>query len=229
MARIGAIGLPVLQRLIAAGHQVAAIHHNPAGAQRLRESGAEPIQVDVLDRSALLAGLDHHRYDVVISELTALKKAPTRHSDMAMTNRLRIDGTANLLAAAAQTGATRFVSQSMVFGYGYGDFGGRVLTEDDQFGPPGHGRFEDHLAAMRSAEARVLGSTRCKESPCGTDCSTVPVRPATRSCRACDAGGCRSFDTAAYCRGSTSTTQPTRPWPPWNVDPVRTTSPTTNR
>ncbi|HEY9294081.1 MAG TPA: NAD-dependent epimerase/dehydratase family protein, partial [Microlunatus sp.] len=154
----GAIGQPVLNRLITSGHQVTAIHRAAAGAERLRASGAIPVQVDVLDRPALLTALDGHQYDAMISELTALKKTPTRHADMALTNRLRIDGTANLLAAAEQSGATRFVSQSMVFGYGYGDFGGRVLTENDQFGPPGHRGFEDHLAAMRSAEEQVLGS-----------------------------------------------------------------------
>jgi len=38
----------------------------------------------------------------------------------------------------------------------YGDFGGRVLTQADPFAPPGHGRFEEHLAAMRSGEQQVL-------------------------------------------------------------------------
>ena len=154
----GAIGRPILQRLIETDHQVTAIHRAPSGAEPLRDAGATPLQIDVLDRSALLTALDGQQYDAVISEITALKKMPSRHSDMAMTNRLRIDGTANLLVAAEQTGAARFVNQSMVFGYGYGDFRGRVLTEDDQFAPAGHGGFEDHLAAMRSAEEQVLRS-----------------------------------------------------------------------
>ena len=99
-------------------------------------AGAVPIRVDVLDRSALLRALDGHRREAVIAQLTALKKAPTGHKDMAATNRLRTEGTVNLLAAAKQIGASRFVTQSMVFGYGYGDFHGRVLTESDRFAPP---------------------------------------------------------------------------------------------
>ena len=92
----------------------------------------------------------------MICEITALKKTPMSHKDMTATNSLRTEGTANLIAAARQLGARRFLTQSMVFGYGYGDWGGRVLTEADQFGPPGHGRFEEHLAAMRSNEEQVL-------------------------------------------------------------------------
>jgi nucleoside-diphosphate-sugar epimerase len=112
----------------------------------------------VLDRPALLAALDGQTADAVISELTALKKTPMAHRDMAATNRLRTEGTANLIAAARHVGARRFVTQSMVFGYGYGDWGGRVLTEADQFGPPGRGQFERHLAAMRENEQQVFTS-----------------------------------------------------------------------
>ena len=38
----------------------------------------------------------------MIHELTALAKPPLRHSGMTMTNRLRIEGTANLLAAGVR-------------------------------------------------------------------------------------------------------------------------------
>lgn len=152
----GAIGIPLIQQLHAAGHDVLAIHRSPQGASPLAATGATPIQVDVLSRPGLLSALKGQRADAVISELTALKKPPARHQDMAATNRLRTEGTANLLAAARQLGARRFITQSMVFGYGYGDWGGRVLTEADPFGPPGLGRFEDHVAAMRSNEQQVF-------------------------------------------------------------------------
>jgi hypothetical protein len=41
------------------------------------------------------------------------------------------------------------VAQSMVLGYGYGDWDDQLHTEGDPFAPPGRGRFERHLAAMR--------------------------------------------------------------------------------
>ena len=155
----GAIGVPLVQQLRAAGHDVTAVHRSAGGREHLITAGATPLQVDVLDRTALLTALEGYSGDAVISQLTAMKKAPTTHKDMTATNRLRTEGTANLLVAAERIDASRFVTQSMVFGYGYGDFGGRVLTEDDQFTPAGHGRFEEHLAAMRSNEQQVLGAT----------------------------------------------------------------------
>lgn len=108
------------------------------------------------DRVALLAAVDKLTADAVVHQLTALKKPPVRHRDMAQTNVLRTSGTANLLKAAGILGAHRFVTQSMVFGYGYGDHGHKHITEDDPFGPPGCGRFEQHLAAMRSAEGQAM-------------------------------------------------------------------------
>ncbi len=54
----------------------------------------------------------HHVY-AVIHELTALKRPPVRHGDMAQTNALRTRGTAHLLVAARTLGAHRFVIQSM--------------------------------------------------------------------------------------------------------------------
>jgi nucleoside-diphosphate-sugar epimerase len=59
---------------------------------------------------------------------------------------------------AAKLGASRFVTQSMLFGYGYGRAPDRVLTETDPFAPTGEGKFEQHLAAMRINESVVLGS-----------------------------------------------------------------------
>ncbi|TMC46400.1 MAG: NAD(P)-dependent oxidoreductase, partial [Chloroflexi bacterium] len=136
----GVIGTPLVMRLHAAGHDVLALHRAPEGAARMRAMGATPIRVDVLDRRALLQALDGVAVDAVISELTALKKPPITHGRMKVTDRLRTEGTANLLAAARATGAHRFLTQSMIFGYGYGDSGERgdqFLTERDPFGMGG--------------------------------------------------------------------------------------------
>lgn len=152
----GAIGMPLIRQLHAAGHDVIAIHKSPDSRDRLAAAGTAPVQVDVLDRASLLSALGGQQADAVISEVTALKKTPMTHKDMAATNGLRTKGTANLIAAARQLGARRFLTQSIVLGYGYGDWDGRLLTEADPFGPPGRGRFEEHLAAMRSNEQQVF-------------------------------------------------------------------------
>lgn len=110
----GAIGMPLIGRLRTAGHDVLAIHRSPAGRARLAAAGAMPVRADVLDRAALRRALDGREADAVIAELTSLKKPPTSHKDMAATNILRIDGTRNLIEAAGQVGAVRFITQSMV-------------------------------------------------------------------------------------------------------------------
>jgi nucleoside-diphosphate-sugar epimerase len=154
----GAIGMPVVRLLRHAGHEVTGLHRAPWGRARLAAVGAVPVQADVLDQAGLLRALDGQRTDAVIAELTALRTTPLRHKDMAATNRLRTEGIANLLAAARHLGALRFITQSMAFGYGFGAWGGRVLTEADPFTPPGRGQFEVHLAALRATEQQVLGA-----------------------------------------------------------------------
>lgn len=154
----GAIGMPVVRLLRKAGHEVIALHRSAESRARLAGTGAVLVRADVLDRDALAQALGGQRVDAAIAELTALKKIPLRHAGMAATNRLRTEGTANLLAAARRLGALRFLTASMVFGYGFGDGGGRVLTEAGPFAPPGHGRLEAHLAALRANEQQVLAA-----------------------------------------------------------------------
>ncbi len=146
----GTLGVPLVRALIAGGNDVIGLSRTPGKRDMLRALGAEPLVADVMDPEALLNAVEGLKADAVLHEMTALKKIPTRHRDMAATDALRIQGTANLLAAARLMGARRFVTQSFFMGYGYSDWGDRVLTEEDPFAPPGRGAFERHLAAMRS-------------------------------------------------------------------------------
>ena len=62
------------------------------------------------------------RADAVMHQLTALGLTKMREA-MQGTNNLRTTGTTHLLAAARAVGAHRFLTQSIVFGYGYRDHG----------------------------------------------------------------------------------------------------------
>jgi nucleoside-diphosphate-sugar epimerase len=133
----GALGVPTARHLTQHGHEVLGLARDPAGGNRLLELGVTPVIADALDRNALLRALEGQSADAVIHELTALRKASPRHSGMALTNRLRTEGTTNLLAAARQLlGAPRFLTQSIILGYGYRDHGKQVLTEEAPFGVP---------------------------------------------------------------------------------------------
>jgi nucleoside-diphosphate-sugar epimerase len=154
----GAVGTPLIQQLITAGHQVAGITRTRANADRLWNAGVEPVVADVMDRKALLDALGNTRADAVVHQLTALKKAPMRHSDMRATNALRITGTGHLLAAARQVGAHRFLTQSIVLGYGFRDHGAHLITEDDPFAEPVPGPLGESLAALRATEEQVFSA-----------------------------------------------------------------------
>ena len=151
----GAVGIPLVKRLIGAGHEVIGITRTEAGAGLLWDLGASSVIADALDRDALLRALDGRHADAVMHQLTALKKMPMRHKDLEMTNRLRVQGTANLLAAADLVGARRFVTQSFYAGYGFDD-GRRLFTEQDEFAPAGGGKFSAIWDAVRSTELQVL-------------------------------------------------------------------------
>lgn len=150
----GVVGAPMLDALRAGGHEVLALHR-PGGAPPGR-ADVTWVAADVLDGPGLLRATRDLHADAVLAQLTALKRPPARHRDMRQTNLLRTEGTANLLAVARQVGANRFLTQSMMFGYGYDDQGARLRPETDRFAPTGRGRFEPHLAAMRANETQVL-------------------------------------------------------------------------
>ena len=78
---------------------------------------------------------------------------------MVPTDRLRDDGQPTF-AAAARLGAKRFITQSIILGYGYRDHGDQVLDERTPFGQPAGGPTDPHLAAMRAAEEQAFSSRR---------------------------------------------------------------------
>src|SRR5215467_7416230 len=75
---------------------------------------------------------------------------------MVMTNRLRTQGSDNLLAAAALMGARRMVTQSIFLGYGCRDHGDRLITEDDPFGIPAGDLLDATIQALDLAEMKTF-------------------------------------------------------------------------
>src|SRR6266545_3514363 len=153
----GAVGTPLTRQLITAGHEVIGITRSPANAERLGNAGAQAVVADVMDRENLLAAVRGVRADAVMHQLTDLGTTKMREA-MRGTNALRTTGTAHLLAAARAVGAHRFLTQSIVLGYGYRDHGARVITEDDPFAEPQPGPFAPAIAAMRATEEQVFSA-----------------------------------------------------------------------
>ncbi|MGT2427079.1 NAD-dependent epimerase/dehydratase family protein [Amnibacterium kyonggiense] len=129
----GAIGRPLVEQLLARGHEVIGVSRRPVEGPGW--SGA--IVADVLDHDALLAAARGVRADAVVHELTATRGVPLRPRDLDATNRLRTVGTSHLLRLAAAVGATRMVTRSFLGGYGFVPRGPAPIAEGAPFAVPG--------------------------------------------------------------------------------------------
>lgn len=157
----GALGLPLVRALRAAGHTVVGLTRSEIKRRSLEEAGAEAVIGDVLDAARMKSVVADASPDALVEILNALPKAgPRKFSDLEQTNLLRIAGTRNLLAAAGAAGVRRFVAESMIFGYG-GNRDGRPFTEDSPFAPRSPvPEVQPALDALRSLEGQVMEATR---------------------------------------------------------------------
>jgi nucleoside-diphosphate-sugar epimerase len=112
----GVIGVRLVPRLIDAGHTVAGMTRSPGKVGELEALGAQAVVCDVYDRDALRDAVVAFEPDAVMHQLTDLPDDASRLSEFAGRNdRMRRDGTENLLAAAAAANAGRFYAQSIAW------------------------------------------------------------------------------------------------------------------
>jgi 2-alkyl-3-oxoalkanoate reductase len=156
----GAIGLELVPQLIAAGHDVIGTTRTAAKAEIIRRMGAEPVIADGLDAPSIRAAVIAAKPDLVIDQMTGLADVTDlRHFDRAFatTNRLRIQGTDFLLAAAREAGVKRFIAQSFC-GWTYGRGGEAVKTEADRLDPDPPEELRHTLQAIQHLEDAVTSS-----------------------------------------------------------------------
>jgi 2-alkyl-3-oxoalkanoate reductase len=154
----GALGQSLVPLLVDAGHEVTGMTRSQQNAERLRAAGAEAAIADGLDRDAVMAAVTAARPDAVVHQLTGLAGLSNlRDFDgaFALTNRLRTEGTDNLLAAARAAGARRFVAQSYA-GWPSGFSSGPVTTEDDPLDPDPVSNMRESQAAIRHLERATV-------------------------------------------------------------------------
>jgi 2-alkyl-3-oxoalkanoate reductase len=115
----GAIGRPLIAQLMMEGYDVIALTRSPEKAQSLAAKGVKPVIADVFDAEAIQVAISHVQPDVVIEQLTSL---PTTYTPAAMkaaaarNNRIRLEGGANVLAAAQASGVQRYIVSRSHFG-----------------------------------------------------------------------------------------------------------------
>ncbi|MBW3664409.1 MAG: NAD(P)H-binding protein [Actinobacteria bacterium] len=143
----GVLGRRAVPGLLGAGHDVTALARRDADAERLGELGARPVRADLFDTATLLPVLEGH--DTVVNLATRIPEASRMMLPGAWreNDRLRTQGVANLVAAAARVEASRFVQESVTFLYA--DGGDRWLDESSPLSP------ESVTASARDAERTV--------------------------------------------------------------------------
>jgi nucleoside-diphosphate-sugar epimerase len=152
----GAIGRPLVPKLLAAGHEVTGMTRSDQRAESVRAAGARAVVCDVFDAAALRSAFAQARPEVVVHQLTALPdRLDLRDKDVyAATNRLRGEGTRILLDAARRVGTGRFVCQSIAFAYETSE--GPVKSEDAPLLRGGPAPLEEGVRTITEMERQVL-------------------------------------------------------------------------
>ena len=152
----GAIGKRLVPLLLQAGFQVVGTTRSPSRADGLRAAGVEPVVVDVFDRARLVRAAVAAYPDIVMHQLTDLPPGldPSQMVEGTRRNaRMRSEGTNNLIAAAQEAGASRFIAQSIAWMYAPGP---EPHVEDDILDIHAQGRRAITVAGVAALERLVL-------------------------------------------------------------------------
>ena len=149
----GVIGQPLIPALVEAGHETIVLARSSRRAAIATAAGGKFVQVDALDRGSLVDAVTAARPDAVVSLLTAIPQqlSPKRiAAEFQLTNRLRTEGTRNLIEAAKVSGGAKLVSESITFAYAPSQR--RVVAEDTPLWGDGPRQFQPVIAALKELE-----------------------------------------------------------------------------
>ena len=150
----GVIGRALLPQLRDAGHEVTAMTRFEERAEKLRGLGVEAVVCDAFDTDRVVLAVESARPEVVVNQLTDIPKAinPRKMAEQFTTNdRLRTEGTRNLMRGASAAGARRLISQSIAWAYAPTE---GLWTEEDRLwleAPEPWGRSVNAVAALEEA------------------------------------------------------------------------------
>lgn len=122
----GVLGRRVVPLLVASGCRVVGGCRSERNRRQLEAQGAEPRPVDLFDRAAVIARTAD--CDAILHLATAIPSAaPPFRADWRLNDRIRLEGTANLLGAAVHNRCAFYLQQSVTLVYG--DRGGAWTDE----------------------------------------------------------------------------------------------------
>jgi nucleoside-diphosphate-sugar epimerase len=130
----GILGRRAVPLLVAAGHRVTGIGRTPEKAAQLEAAGASSVNVDLFDAAAIKEAVDGH--DVVANLATHIPSVTKMRLRSAWkeNDRIRAEGSRNLVDAALATGAGRYIQEQICFLYA--DGGDAWLDEDSPMDAP---------------------------------------------------------------------------------------------
>lgn len=124
----GVAGRSLVPLLVAAGHDVRAVCRREEAVASLREAGVEPVSADLFDSDAVERAVVGTEAVIHLATNVPLMSKAARPRGWDTHNRLRVDATRSLVAAARAAGAQRFVKESITFVYR--DAGDAWIDED---------------------------------------------------------------------------------------------------
>ena len=117
----GVIGIRLLPLMLAEGHVIAAMTRTRGKIDGLRASGVIPVLCDLFDQASLVAAVKDFQPDVIVHQVTDLPDQIEKLAEFLPGNdRVRSEGTRNLLTAAQAVKASGFVAQSIAWRTGPG-------------------------------------------------------------------------------------------------------------
>src|SRR5205809_3807759 len=157
----GVLGRELVPVLADGGREVVGATTWAQKVETLRALGAQPVVLGVLDAEAVGRAVSEAEPEVVVHEATALSGigGSFRKFDetFAQTNRLRREGTDNLVAAALAVGARKLVAQSYA-GWTLAREGAAVKDEDAALDSAPASNAKETIAAIRYLEERVVAA-----------------------------------------------------------------------
>lgn len=154
----GVLGQPTIRLLIARGHQVTALARSVQRARVIAELGATPLVGDLFDADFARDAVTNA--DSVLHLATAIpKKSSPGGKDWLLNDRIRLEGTRNLLSAAQAHKLHSFVLQSVAFLYG--DTRGEWKREED----PLPRKFARPIRSAAEMEVNALAEYKKHDTP----------------------------------------------------------------
>lgn len=144
----GVLGRNVVPRLVERGHLVRAIVRTHEQANLIEQTGAEPAFGDIFDQATLNRAAS--ACEAVLHIATAVPR-PGAPQDWTLNDRIRREGTHNLLSAATNNGVRSYIQQSITFLYG--DNGQAIVDESAPLRPT------EIIQSAADMEAMVRAST----------------------------------------------------------------------